>query len=337
MRFRLTVLVLALALSAGCSQARGGGPTLGPVTDGTTSTTSTTAAPTPTTTTTTTTTTPSRWPVLADGPARVVVTPTGVVAPVRGAHPDGWRVTTPCGKEAVVTSGRPIHAAHVVIDPGHGGREVGAVADNGMLESEVNAAVAAALARALEAQGMTAVLTREADYRLPIVTRAEIVEALQPNLFISIHHNGGVAPVRADPGTEVYFQKESPESRRLAGLLWEDLYSTLAAYPVQWRGGRDAGAIYRLDRGGDDFYGVLRRTAGTPSVLVEVAYPSNPQEAELLSRSDVRTALAGAMARAIGRYFLTDEPGSGFQTPLFRGYGSSGGGTLVNCSDPALR
>jgi N-acetylmuramoyl-L-alanine amidase len=291
----------------------------------------------PDTTAAPTTTEASRWPVLdLSGAAKVVVSPNGVVLPVSGQLAEGWRVVTPCGNSAEIADAEPVVAAHVVIDPGHGGSESGAVAENGLVESEVNLAVAQELERILEAEGMRATLTRESDYRLPIPTRADIVNALRPSLFVSIHHNGGEAATRDTPGTEVYYQVADAESRRLSGLVWEEVTRMLTPYGATWRGGSDAGAIYRTDRDGSDFYGVLRRTAGVPSVLVEAAYLSNPAEADLLARDDVRTAEAQAIAEGIERWFLTSDPGSGFMEPLFRGYGSSGGGTFANCEDPDL-
>ena len=102
------------------------------------------------------------------------------------------------------------------------------------------------------------------------------------------------------------------------------------------REGDDAGAIYRAARDGSDFYGVLRRTAGVPAVLIEAGYLSSPAEAELFARPDVQTAEAVAIARAVLRYLTTDDPGSGYMEPAFRGYSSSGGGTFANCRDPDL-
>jgi len=259
-----------------------------------------------------------------------------VVVPVLETLGSGWRVTTPCGKEAELDAGSSLGGAHIVIDPGHGGTESGAVAENGLAEAELNLEVSRELKRVLEAEGLTVQLTREGDYRLPIESRADIVNALSPLLFISIHHNGGEAARRTTPGTEVYYQQTDTNSRRLAGLVWEDIVAALSIHDITWRGGDDAGAIYRADRDGSDFYGVLRRTAGIPAVLIEAGYLSNPVEADLFARPDVQTAEAIAIARAVLRYLTTDEPGSGYMDPAFRGYGSSGGGTFANCRDPAL-
>jgi N-acetylmuramoyl-L-alanine amidase len=327
-RFGVAVVALVGALTAGAC-GRPAGPSLAeqPVA----------AADEPTTTAPPTTALSDRWPALdLSSGAKVVVSPTGVVLPVTEQLAEGWKVVTPCGNEATIDDAEPVAAAHVVVDPGHGGSESGAVAENGLLESELNLAVARELERILEGEGMQVTLTRDADYRLPIPTRADIVSALQPKLFISIHHNGGAAASRTTPGTEVYHQVADDSSKRLSGLVWEEVTSALTNYDIAWRGGSDAGAIYRTDRDGNDFYGVLRRTAGVPSVLVEAAYLSNPAEADLLAREDVQTAEAQAIADAVERYLLTDDPGSGFMEPLFRGYGSSGGGTFANCADPDL-
>ncbi|MDE0708822.1 MAG: N-acetylmuramoyl-L-alanine amidase, partial [bacterium] len=70
---------------------------------------------------------------------------------------------------------------------------------------------------ALRNRGFNAIMTRTTDVRIPIVVRAEIARALKPDVFLSLHHNGG-ATARSDlPGTEMYHQIESANSRRLAG------------------------------------------------------------------------------------------------------------------------
>jgi N-acetylmuramoyl-L-alanine amidase len=326
-RLRL-VAALALGAVAASACATGDRPTLGDSPAGASEET-TSIAPT-------TTDLSARWPALTTADVRVVTSPNGVVVPVLEALESGWRVATPCGKETELDDGAPLADAHVVIDPGHGGSESGAVAENGLTEAELNLEVSRELERVLEAEGLTVQLTRDADYRLPIETRADIVNALSPLLFISIHHNGGEAAQRSTPGTEVFYQRADASSRRLAGLVWEDIVAALSVHEVAWTGGDDAGAIYRSGRDGSDFYGVLRRTAGTPAVLIEAGYLSNPAEADLFARPEVQTAEAVAIARAVLRYLTTDEPGSGYMDPAFRGYGSSGGGTFANCRDPDL-
>ena len=199
-----------------------------------------TTVPSTTTTVATTTTTdrrPSRplaWGALAGGPPRAVVTPTGVVLAVLRENADGSFVArAPCGGEATVR-GTPITGAHVVLDPGHGGEEPGAVGPAGTLEKAVNLAIAQEAKRQLEALGATVVLTRTADYRITLVSRGAIATSLQPLVFVSIHHNADPDEARGTPGAETYFQIASPESKRAAGLVYEELFDAFSAYDIEW-------------------------------------------------------------------------------------------------------
>ncbi|MEZ5245938.1 MAG: N-acetylmuramoyl-L-alanine amidase [Acidimicrobiales bacterium] len=311
----------------------------------TTTLASTTTVPTPTgvpTSTTTTTTPPfvldeEGVPVngQSDG---VVITTTGWVVPVLDDDTDGWRVWTPCGREGFVGAGEFVAGADVVLDPGHGGSEPGAVGPGGTREADINLQVARRVRDALEADGYRVVMTRDSDVRVPIVTRAEIALALDPIANISIHHNAGTEAVSSEPGTEMFFQLASPESKRLAGLLYEETREFLDPLGSTWFALEDAGAMGRENRDGGDYYGVLRRPAGVTSVLAEFAYITNPVEEDLLNRADVQDGLAEAVRAAVERFVDTADPGSGFTLdPLFRGYGPSGAGRTTNCSDPALQ
>jgi N-acetylmuramoyl-L-alanine amidase len=304
--------------------------------------TSTTVAPTSTTTTTappTTTTSTTLVPLPAaptDGPVRALVTATGVVVAVTGGGPGGWRVNTPCDNAGVVPDGTPIHGATVVLDPGHGGVETGAAGENGLVEKDLNLDIAKRAKAVLEAQGATVVLTRTADYRITLQSRAAIAQALKPPLFISIHHNGGHDGTLEQPGTETYYQKASPGSKRLAGLLYEEVFGAFAGHDgIRWHGNVDAGAKYRLNDSGGDYYGILRRTKGVTAVISEALFLSaDPTEAELLADPKVQQDEADAIARAVRRFMLGNDPGSGYTEPIPRTTpaGSGGGGT--DCVDP---
>ena len=268
----------------------------------------------------------------------VVVTPTDWIVPVLGPAADGWRVWTPCGRETVIADGEFVADVDIVLDPGHGGIETGAVGPGGTREADVNLQVARRARDLLEAAGYTVMMTRDDDVRVPIVTRAEIALALDPIANISIHHNAGTDQISTEPGTEMFFQLASAESRRLAGLLYEETREVLDPLGSSWLALSDAGAMGRANREGGDYYGVLRRPAGVTSVLAEFAYISNPVEEELLNRADVQDGLAGAVRDAVDRFVDTDDPGSGFTLdPIFRGYGPSGAGRTTDCTDPALQ
>jgi len=296
------------------------------------------SAPTVTTTTTTTTRPPLGVASLAQSPRSgpsVVVTPTGVVLPVLAVE-DGnrLRVRTVCGGEAEYSGpGRRYDRVHVVLDPGHGGMDPGAV-QNGIRESDVNLDVAQRVRAHLEGEGVDVVLTRESDYYVPFVVRGELALNSKAALFVSIHHNSGGASLGSDPGTEVFYQQLDANSRRLAGLLWEDVTAALRVHPIQWYGAAGAGALFREGRTGPDFYGVLRRTAGVPAALLEIAYLSNPREAALVATEAFREESAAAVARAITRYFTTDDPGAGFTAPRGAGPPTTPTGGTAGCVEP---
>jgi len=322
------------------------GPASSRVVTTTTSTTTTTTTTSTTTSTTTTTTIPPAEMQFDDEgvplngqTSGVVVTPTGWITPAFGpSEGGGWRIWSPCGVETVIDDGEFIDTVDIVLDPGHGGSEPGAVGPNGLIEADLNLAVAERAATGLRAAGFSVVMTRDEDARVPIVTRGEIALALDPIAFISIHHNAGTDAPSSSPGTEVFHQIEDSESRRLAGLLLEEARSALAPYDVDWVSMGDAGAMVRPNREGGDYYGVLRRPAGVTSILAEFAYLSNAPEADLLTRTDVQEALAEAVVDAVVRLTTTEDPGSGYtEDPIFRGYGPSGAGGTVDCVDPPLQ
>lgn len=285
---------------------------------------------------TTTTASPSPFPALEDGPVRAVRTGTNLVLPVVSGEPGAWQVVTPCAASAVV-AGEPLSGAHIVLDPGHGGTEIGAVGPTGLTEAELNLDVAFRAAQMLEAAGAQVEMTRSSDVRVTIQTRAELALALDPLAFISIHHNAVPRATSDVPGSEVYHQLASPAGRRLAGLLWEELIEELGPFAPRWGVGNQPGALARksIDTG-DDYYGVLRRSQGVPAVLSEAAYISEPDEEALLRTDAFRDAEAKAITDAVLRYWTTNDPGSGFRPPKVVDTPAGGGGGTAGCEDPPL-
>jgi N-acetylmuramoyl-L-alanine amidase len=160
--------------------------------------------------------------------------------------------------------------------------------------------------------------------------------ALRPKAFVSVHHNAEPDGPRPGPGSETYYQVASPESKRLAGIVYEEVVKALSAYPLTWVADSDAGAKYRRNASGDDYYGILRRTQGVPSVLAELAFVSNPPEADLVARPDVQKIEGEAVARGILRFLDTADPGSGYVEPYPRDSPAGGGGGSSGCVDPPL-
>ncbi|HVM39527.1 MAG TPA: N-acetylmuramoyl-L-alanine amidase [Acidimicrobiia bacterium] len=263
----------------------------------------------------------------------------GVVLPY-DAQRDGWgRVTTPCENRAWVELARGVARGpvRVVIDPGHGGDEPGAVGPSGLTEAEVNLDISQRAARLLHGRGVDAVLTRTGDYRATLAFRVKTAVDAGAEAFVSVHHNAEPDEERRTPGSESYFQFRSPESKRLTGLMQEEIFAAFASYDVVFGADFDAGAKWRLGDSGADYYGILRRSyeAGIPATLAESAFISNPAEEALLAREDVRQREAEAIARALVRYFNGEEPGDVFTEPYPRTAPAGGGGGQQGCVDPA--
>ncbi|MBV8693671.1 MAG: N-acetylmuramoyl-L-alanine amidase, partial [Actinobacteria bacterium] len=219
--------------AVGAVAASGPPPTSGPATAvspaATASTTVTSAAPPPAA--------PS---ALAQARPKVVVSPNGVVLPVTGFENNGVRVLTPCENSAVLDAGTPVKGASVVLDPGHGGKESGAVGPNRLAEKNANLAVTRVVRDTLARNGVAVLLTRTGDYDMTLTARAAVVNAIRPAAFVSIHHNADPDGPHNGPGTETYYQLASASSKRLAGLIYEEVTRALAQYRIAWVGDTDA-------------------------------------------------------------------------------------------------
>lgn len=339
----LVAAALVVAACGGGKQEAADPPLQEPATSSTTSTseppttTSTTEAPT-TTTAAPTTTIPPPSP-LAGSSAKAILTATGVTVPVVGREGDALLVGTPCGRSTPLRQGTPIDGL-VVLDPGHGGVEPGAVGPGGLEERHLNLAVTNFARAHLEANDVGVVLTRNGDYRITLASRAKIVKAIKPKAFVSIHFNAEPDGPRSGPGAETYYQTKgtsSAESKRLAGLIYEEVVKALAGFEgVEWVADTDAGAKYRTSSSGDDYYGIIRQTQGTPGVLAELGFIVNPTEEALYSRQDGQKAAGEGVAHGILRFLRTSDPGSGFTEPYPREVPAGGGGGADNCQDPAI-
>ena len=269
-----------------------------------------------------------------------ITTPNGVTLRVTGraaGGADAYTVTMPCGDTATA-HGTPTTPPAIVLDPGHGGREMGAISPTGLAEKTVNLAVAQQAKAALEQAGVATVLTRAGDYGMTLTERAQLTLALKPKAFVSLHHNSEPDGPFDRPGSETYYQIGNGQSKRLAGLIYEEVVKALHQYDnqVSWVADTDAGAKYRPGQSGGDYYAVLRQTHGVPAALAELAYISDPAEAQLLARPDVQKTEGQAVARGIIRYLSTDDPGSGFTTPYPRTEPAGGGGGPQGCVNPPI-
>ena len=281
-------------------------------------------------------------PAAAIPPA--VMTPRGIPVAVIERSGTGYLVQTPCGEAAEISAGDPIERTRVVLDPGHGGRwNTGAIGPNGLVESDLNLRLCRAVRDELADRGLSAAITRTADYSMLISVRAAFADALRAvgaEALISIHHNAPTWDKSDVPGTEVYVQSATSQrarsdSARLGGLLYEEITAALATFDnIAWSRLRDAGVLRVLLPGGEDAYGIVRLPA-IPSALVEYGYLSNPSEAGLFATDEYIAVAAKATADAIYAYLSTDRPGTGFirETRVFHSHSHSG---PVRCDDPTL-
>lgn len=275
------------------------------------------------------------------GTPQLMIVGSNVIVPVKSTSGGLAEVMTPCEQTQMldIASGESLTQASVVLDPGHGGDERGAIGPGGLEEKEVNLHVARLAADELGQQGISSVLSRTGDYRATLNFRTAVAEAVRPVALVSIHHNSDPDGRRDRPGTESYFQYKSAASKRLAGLLYEETFTAIRQFNADWVGDTDAGAKWRLDsEGDDDYYAMLRGPARSQitASLLELAFISNPQEESLLRRDDFRQAEAQAVARAVVRFIRTEDAGSGFTQPYTRSQPAGLGGGRAGCVDPSL-
>jgi hypothetical protein len=157
-------------------------------------------------------------------------------------------------------------------------------------------------------------LTRDTDADLSAAARGALGPAVAASALVSIEHPAPGSVTTVDARPEIFHQIGDGESRRLAGLLHEELVDTFAGFDREWVAFDEPGVKPLLNQRGDDFFVVLDRSAGTPAVLVRlVALGEN--ETTLLSTEEGRAAEAEALAKALVRFLVTDEQGTGFVEP----------------------
>jgi N-acetylmuramoyl-L-alanine amidase len=175
----------------------------------------------------------------------------------------------------------------IAIDPGHGGRDPGAVGIGGLRETDIVLDVSLQLATLLREHGAEVVLTRQDEREIDLEPRVLTANRANADLFVSIHANA-ISMSRPDVnGVETYFYG-SPAGRELSDVI---LQSILEAADMRNRGVKEA-----------RFY-VLRRTA-MPATLVEVGFVTGAEDAPRLADPEFRTLIAQAIARGILQYVV---------------------------------
>jgi len=158
----------------------------------------------------------------------------------------------------------------VVIDPGHGGGEIGRCGCQRLGREGSQPRCIRAGPTGSRRQGL---------YRRPYPNRRLPDDVGLPSSdrggsgsgsFLSVHHNGDPNGHSDQPGAETFYQAESSDSRRLGGLIYEGALGVFSQWPeTSWHANVDAGVEPRLNDQGEDFFGVLRLTGEVTTVMSE--------------------------------------------------------------------
>lgn len=188
-----------------------------------------------------------------------------------------------------------VSSAVVALDPGHGGRDCGAIGVNGVYESKVNFAISAMVKSNLEAAGVKVVMTRYNDSEISLDQRQKRARDIGADLFVAIHNNSTETGKGTLSGPEVYYYRAN--SKAFASGIhsnlvsaWKDIY---------------ADDSYMRDKviakdGGIRFYAFrVTRIEECPAVLVECGYLSNSSDCEKLCYESNQAKLARAISDGI--------------------------------------
>ncbi|HYN15270.1 MAG TPA: N-acetylmuramoyl-L-alanine amidase [Terriglobales bacterium] len=217
------------------------------------------------------------------------------------------------------------HHPKIVIDPGHGGAEDGAIGHGGLKEKDLTLEIGKRLGDLLANRlGAEVIYTRTSDLTVPLDARAAIANQAAADLFISIHANSSDDP--GARGVETYYVTNSPspvaasfsgredaakggalkpvaedhklvESHKLATEVQQALYHAYGGEKgVLNRGVKQAPFVVLLD-------------AEMPSILAEVAFVTSPADEHKLSTADGQEAVADALYRGIARYIAAAKRG----------------------------
>ncbi len=214
----------------------------------------------------------------------------------------------------------------IVIDAGHGGHDSGTIGADGIEEKDVVLDVALRLGKLLhQRMGAEIVYTRADDTFIPLETRTAIANKAQADLFISVHANS--SPDASARGVEVYYLNftSDPEAMRVAGR--ENAVSTQSVHELsdlvkkialkdkidesrELAGDVEASLYAGLEKGNEGLKdrGVKKAPfvvligANMPSILAEISFVTNPDDAEQLRTPEYRQRVAQSLFNGVARY-----------------------------------
>ena len=215
----------------------------------------------------------------------------------------------------------------IMLDPGHGGVDPGAIGPGGVKEKDVAFAVALATQSQLKAKGYIVHMTRTTDVKIPLLARRQKARQVNADLFISIHANSAEgAPTARGADIYVWGHANSERVRRLAksendadlvdGLpsvgnkdvdtILSDMMQSQTTADSTRLGNlilRNISGKVKLHRSQVDTANFLvLRSLDIPSVLLEMGFISNPQDEKLLSSANYQRSIAAGIAQAVEQY-----------------------------------
>ncbi|GAC1320416.1 MAG: N-acetylmuramoyl-L-alanine amidase [Collimonas sp.] len=224
----------------------------------------------------------------------------------------------------------------IALDPGHGGEDPGATGRGGNREKDVVLSIAKRLKAKIEQQpNMRVMLTRDADYFVPLGVRVQKARKVQADLFVSIHADAFVTPTAR--GSSVFALSEKGASstaarwlankensadligginikshdRQLASVLL-DLSTTAQINDSMKLGSavlNEIGGINKLHKGAVEQAGfAVLKAPDIPSILIETAFISNPEEEAKLTDNAYQDQMADAVLKGIKKYFAHNPP-----------------------------
>ncbi|MEM5312152.1 N-acetylmuramoyl-L-alanine amidase [Paraburkholderia sp. JHI869] len=244
---------------------------------------------------------------------------------------DNYGFTTPKS-----TKGGTTRLLTVAIDPGHGGEDPGAIGSAGTYEKHVALDIAKKLRAKIDAQpNMRAMMTRDADFFVPLNVRVQKARRVGADLFVSIHADAFTTPEArgssvfalsehgATSAAARWMANKENSSDQIGGISVQtadaavnralfDMSTTAQIRDSLRYGGfvlNEVGEINKLHKGSVEQAGfAVLKAPDIPSILVETAFISNPEEESKLNDDAYREKMANAVLKGIKRYFAANPP-----------------------------
>lgn len=276
------------------------------------------------------------------------VQPKSFLLPPDASHPQGYRLVVDLKQNTSIVksaANRQLRDLVVVIDPGHGGKDPGAIGKRGTYEKDVVLAIATKLATQLDKErGIKALLTRNNDTYLGLRERTNIANRHKADLFISVHADASTNPKVS--GASVYTLSEggaTSEMARKLALTQNGVDPEIANTDLSGKSREVASLIVDLSKNRSmqsstllaekllaKFEHKLHDTVESagfavlksldiPSVLIETAFISNPAQENLLRSAAFQNKMAGSINSGILSYFKQYAPSDSIIASIHRG------------------